>query len=211
MGNLTTQQLTAIIAGQPFRQVFSIKAPVIADHTAYTTTVIDDGIWPTATAPARRVLNAGTRKHAVWNPHPKSTERPRVVKYAIEVDNSDGLFDQRSGSVWNPFGIYDADPAECFLLHSIYVWDDAAKSWSPIPHMDFVGLVANVDYEDGATMNRTETGPGVSVPTAARNVATITSEQVGAWSVLRKVFSKADGIDEAVDGLPLGLGQFTPL
>ncbi len=197
MGRLTATQIEAIIGGQPIRQVFSIKAPVLADHSAYTTTVIDDGIWPASAGANRRVIKAGKRTHKVWNPHPKLDQRPQAVRYTIEVDNSDGYFHRRSGSAWNPFGLYDAAPAECFLLHDLYVWLASAAAWSAITEMAFVGKVLKVDYSGAASMNRRDLG-GITAPQHVANVASITTEQVGAWEVLRRVFTKDDAVDEAV-------------
>lgn len=198
MANLSADQLAAFAAGQPVRQTWTIRTPVLADHSAYTTTVIDDGIFSTASTPARRVINAGKRKHEVWNKHPKDSANPKAVRYAIEVDNNDGLFYQRSGSVWNPLGIFDADPGECFLIHNISVLL-LSGTWSAISHMDFVGQVISVSYEGGAGLNKVETTPGVVAPKPVPKSATITSEQVGAWATLRHVFTKNDAVDEQVE------------
>ncbi len=197
MANLTSDQLAAFVAGQPVRQTWSIKAPVLADHSAYTTTVIDDGIWSPNAAPKRRVLKAGKRQHTVWNYHPKVSAQPKAVRYTIEVDNADGLFHRKSGSVWNPLGIYDAEIAECFLIHNIAVLL-LSGTWSPITHMDFIGTVVNVSYEGSSGLNKTEVSPGVVSPVIVPKSATITSEQVGAWATLRYVFTKDDAIDEQV-------------
>lgn len=215
MANLTGDQLAALTAGQPVRQTWTVRAPVLADHSAYTDTVIDDGIWSPNAAPKRRVLKAGRRKFEVWNPHPKSTAAPKAVRYSIEVDNSDGLFHRRSGSVWNPFGLYDAAPAECFLLHNLSVLL-LSGAWSAISHMAFIGQVINVAYEGSAGMNRTETTPGVTVPTVAPRAATITSEQVGAWAILRETFDKSHAVETssiftfAVGGTALTTTSISP-
>ena len=192
MSNLTADQITAFTPGQPVRQVWSIKAPVLADHSAYTTTVIDDGIFPIVAGAKRRVLKAGKRRHFVINPHPQKDVETQAVRYSIEVDNADGLFHRKSGSVWNPFGIYDAAPAECFLIHQIYVWDAAAKSWSPIPHMDYIGRVMDAQSTGAAAMTKREVSAGVVTVQEAPRSVTITSEQVGAWEVLRRIFNKDD-------------------
>jgi len=210
LANLTSDQLAAFVAGQPVRQTWSIKAPVLADHSAYTTTVIDDGIWSAAAAPKRRVIKAGRRQHTVWNYHPKASTQPKAVRYTIEVDNSDGLFHRKSGSVWNPFGIYDAEIAECFLIHNIAVLL-LSGTWSPITHMDFIGTVVNVSYEGSSGLNKTEVSPGVVSPVIVPKSATITSEQVGAWATLRYVFTKDDAIDEQIADSLGNQASFTAL
>lgn len=214
MSNLTAAQLTAITTGQPVRQVWKVKAPVLADHSAYTETVIDDGIWAYGSNNSRRVIKAGSRKHKVWNPHPMADERPQAVRYSIECANDDGFFHRRSGSCWNPFGIYDASPSECYLMHSIFVWDAVTKAWLEIEHMRYIGQVVSVEYTGAASMLRSGT---TAAAVAARGVATITSEQDGAWSVLRHVFNKEDGVtDLALDtygmsGTFLALASINPV
>jgi hypothetical protein len=186
LSNLTAGQLAALTSGQPVRQVWSIKAPVLADHSAYTTTVIDDGLFSSSATPLRRIVKAGSRTHSVWNPRLMSNDRPNAVRYSIEVSNSDGYFHRKVGSAWNPLGIYDAAPSECFLLHSIYVWDESADAWSPIVHMDFVGQIIDVSYLGAAS------AVGTGSLSAAPNVATITSEQLGVISCLKRVFTVDD-------------------
>lgn len=198
MANLSSDQMAAFAAGQPVRQTWTIRAPVLADHSAYTSTVIDDGIFSPSASPSRRVIDAGRRKHEVWNRHPKDSTTPKAVRYAIEVDNSDGLFYRRSGSVWNPLGIFDADPGECFLIHNLAVLL-LNGTWSAIGHMDFTGQVISVSYEGGAGLGKTEVSPGVVAPQVVPRSATITSEQVGAWATLRRVFTKDDAVDEQVE------------
>ena len=208
MSNLTGTQKNNIIGGQPIRQSWWVKAPVNAAHSTYTTTLIDAGVFPADGSGLVRVIKAGSRKHHVWNPHPKMDVTPKAVRYSIEVANGDGLFHRRSGSVWNPYGVYDAAPAECFLLHSIYVYDPAA-GWSKIDHMDFIGQIVSVDYTGSASMTTRSTGTGTTAPQEAPRVAAITSEQVGAWPVLRRIFSKADAVDHTVDSVALGSLSFT--
>ena len=207
MGKLTAGQLAAFTSGQPVRQVWSIRAPMLADHSAYTTTVLDDGVFSAVADPRRRVLKAGTRRHKVWNPHPMSDGRPEAVRYAIEVANGDGYFHLKTGSPWNPFGLYDAAPAECFLIHQIYVQE--ASGWSEITHMRFEGLVLSVEYSGSAAMTKRDLG-GVAVPQEVSNVATITSEQVGVMTVLRKKFDINDADIDRInyDGVPNLFGYF---
>lgn len=188
MGNLTAGQLAAFTSGQPVRQVWSIRAPVLADHSAYTTTVLDDGVFAASATPRTRVIKAGSRRHKVWNPHPMSDSRPEAVRYVIEVANGDGYLHRKSGSPWNPFGLYDAAPAECFLIHQIYVLE--ASSWSEVTHMRFEGRILRVEYSGTAAMTKRDLG-GVAVPQEAPTTATITSEQDGAWIVLRDSFDKS--------------------
>lgn len=192
MSNLTAAQLAAFTSGQPVRQVWSIKAPVLADHSAYTETTIEDGIFPITAGQKRRVLKAGKRRHFVMNPHPQLDQELAAVRYSIEVDNGDGLFHRKSGSVWNPFGIYDAAPAECFLLHYVYVWEHVAQVWSEITHMRYIGRVIEAQSAGLAAMTKREVSPGVVTAQEAPRSVTITSEQVGAWEVLRKTFNKDD-------------------
>jgi len=59
--------------------------------------------------------------------------------------------------------------------------------------MKFVGRIISVDYSGGAGMTQTEIGVGVSAPSVVANTATITSEQEGAWTTLRRVFTQQDG------------------
>lgn len=214
MSNLTAGQLAALTSGQPVRGVWSIKTPVSADHSSYTTTVIDDGLFSTGNI--RRVIKAGQRTHKVWNPHPMEGSRPEAVRYTIEVGNGDGYFHRKSGSPWNPFGLYDAAPSECFLIHQLYVWDRSAATWSPITHMDFIGRVMSVDYTGAGSLIRREVSPGATGPGVAPNTATIMSEQVGAWETLRRVFSKDDGNRSTgiatftAGGVALTLGSISP-
>lgn len=190
MGNLTAGQLAAFAGGAPVRQVWSIRAPILADHSVYQTTVIDEGIFAaTSAAPLRRVVKAGKRTHKVWNPHPMLTTRPEAVRYAIEVANGDGYFHRKSGSPWNPFGIYDAAPSECYLVHQIYVQEPTG--WTELSHMAFEGRILKVEYSGTGSMLRRDLG-GSTTPQEAPTIATITSEQEGAWGVLRKVFDKDD-------------------
>lgn len=199
MGNLTSTQLEAISGGQPIRQVFSIKAPVLADHSSYTTTVIDSGLFAAGTT-ATRVLRCGTRTHKVWNPHPMEDVRPEAVRYSIEVANGDGYFHRKSGSPWNPFGIYDASPIECFLIHQLYVFEPSGSggTWTAIPHMDFIGRIIEVNYSGGGSLVRRDIGGGTTAAGLAPNTVTIVSEQVAAWETLRRVFNKDDGIRSTV-------------
>ena len=208
--NLTVTQLAAMVSGQPIRQKWTIRTPINAAHSSYTETVIDDGIFSVGNTTAR-VIKAGSRRHHVWNPHPKMEVQPKAVRYAIEVANGDGLFHRRVGSVWNPFGLYDAAPGECFLLHNLYVWvpDPVTPYWTEITHMAYIGQVVTVDYAGTGSMNRRETGVGTTAIKEAPQVATITSEQVGAWPVLRRVFNKTDAVTGQVDGSPIGAFTFT--
>lgn len=214
MSNLTAGQLAALTSGQPVRGVWSIKTPVLADHSSYTTTVIDDGLFSTGNI--RRVIKAGTRTHKVWNPHPMEDSRPEAVRYTIEVGNGDGYFHRKSGSPWNPFGLYDAAPSECFLIHQLYVWDRTTAVWSPLSHMDFIGRVLSVEHTGAGSLIRREVSPGVTVPGVAPNTATITAEQVGAWETLRRVFNKDDGNRATgistftASGVVMTLGSISP-
>jgi len=204
LSNLTSSQLEALTSGQPVRQSWKIKVPVLADHSAYTETVIDDGILPAVSSPTKRIIRAGTRKHAVWNPHPKMNVTPKAVRYSIEVDNHDGFFHRRSFSAWNPLGIYAAAVGECFLIHQIYVWVPANSAWEEITHMKFIGQVIDVDYSGSAQMSRTEISPGTTRATPAPNTATITTEQVGADFALRRVFTADDADNTKVTDATTG-------
>jgi len=189
LSNLTTQQLDAMAGGQPVRQVWTVRGVsyIWPPNIVYQDTVIDDGVMA-GPGSMRRIVRAGSRKLEVWNPHPQDNSRPSAVRYAIEVDNSDGFFHMKVGSVWSP-STQNIPPSICFLLHNIYVWipDPISPAWSPITHMDYIGKVIDVSYSGGGTQASTGGSSGVRPRTA-----TIITEQVGAEASLRRTFKIAD-------------------
>jgi hypothetical protein len=194
LSNLTGPQIAAITSGQPVRQVWTISSPQQAAHTSYADVVVDEGIFAAGALSTSRIIKAGSRKHEVWNPHPQEADKPKALRYSIEAANHDGKFHMRSGSFWNPYGLYDADVSECFLTHQIYI-RTSASLWEEVLAMKFSGRVISVDYNGGASANRT------SSPVAAPNVAVITAEQEGAWQILRRTFTRDDGDMDRFVGL----------
>lgn len=183
MGNLTAAQLSAIQGGQPVRQRWWVRIPLSAAHAAYIDVEFENGLLQSRASGLSRVIDPGKRTHTVWNPHPAEEPKASALRYMFAVDNSDSMFCRGSGRYWNYYGIYAAAPEECFIIHKLYVWDDAAGAWSEITHMAFTGRVVDVDYASGARMDGAVAG----------NEAVITCEQEGAWSALRYVFKPTDG------------------
>jgi hypothetical protein len=153
----------------------------------------------------KRIVRAGSRKPEVWNPHPQDNSKPNAVRYAIEVDNSDGFFHVKVGSVWSP-GTQNIPPSSCFLLHSIYVWipDPVSPAWSPILHMDYTGKVIDVSYSGGGT----QAAPGGRSGARPRT-ATIITEQVGAEASLRRTFKTDDADIGPVTDVTSGNVEYT--
>ena len=194
MSNLTTAQLAALAAGQPVRQTWTILSPQNAGHSVYSAVVVDDGIFSGGTTTANRVIKAGSRKHTVWNCHPQEASSPTALRYSFEAANHDGAFHMRIGSFWNPYGLYDADVSECFLVHQIYILT-LTGLWEEVLSMKFTGRVISADYSGSASALRS-----ASAPIPAPLVAVVTSEQDGAWQILRRAFTRDDGdMDRFVD------------
>lgn len=189
MGRLTTDQKNWIAAGHRIRQQWSIMAPLTSGGTSYVSYLFDQSLQRETTN-NNRVLRAGSRKVKVWNPHPQVNSRASAPRYQIEVRNDDGLVYAGNGSIWNPIGLYDAEPEECLLSHTVAVAQDpAGVVYSVLGFLSYVGRVIEVVYTDQSTPEGT--------PDGAR--AVIRTEQAGAWNVLRRVFDKNDGEALPVD------------
>lgn len=197
MGRLTTAQKEYLAAGHRIRQQWSIAAPTSAGGTSlvpYQFEVMTHGDAVGAASDNNRVVRAGSRKVAVWNPHPQESSRASAPRYQIEVRNDDGYFYPGSGSAFNPLGIYNAAPEECFLVHSVSVaTDPAGVTYTPIGFLSYTGRIIEVIYTEQSTPD--------GQPDGSR--AVIRTEQAGAWDVLRHVFTEEDGSAQSVniDGL----------
>lgn len=195
MGNLTTAQLTAIAAGAPVRQVFTIMAPAASGSSTFGSRVIDGGAQ--AGDSARRVTKAGSRKHSVWNPHPVAKATATAARHLFEADNSDGVFFPGHAYSWWNNATYQATPEECHFQHSLFI-KEADGSWSEVTSIRFTGRVIAVAFSDTAS-------PG---PVASGSIATITVEQLGAWGSLRRVWTEDDGTHTQVTDGTSGALEF---
>lgn len=209
MGNLTTAQLDAIKQGEPIKQKFWMRVPLVPDHSVYYDVLFDEGIhkYHSLTMVQDRVLKAGKRRHVVWNPSPNSQVSARAIRWRFEVDNHDDYFNNGTGGIFYYGGSYRSEPQECYAVHKLYVWEPVAEAWSEITHMAFVGKVLTIEYEDTARPDKVGNMEADVVPEALAETAVITCEQTGVWDVLKRVFSKDDADSEIVDD-PAGLGKY---
>jgi len=191
MSRLSASHRDLIARGNTIKQTWAVLSPIASGSTTYITYTFEQGFNATTPTQANRVTRAGSRKVAVWNPHPQDkTSKAKAPRYSFEVSNADGRVYPGNGSIWNNFGIYDAAPEECLILHSVLVdlYGDGV-SYQQLPHLAYTGRVVSVQYAESAD-------PGGD---AAGNLAVITCEQTGAWDTLRRVFTKDDGDDTLVD------------
>jgi len=131
-----------------------------------------------------------------------------ALRYRFEVANHDGYFNEGAGGIFFYSGIFEAAPQECFVKHKISVWDPAAVAWSAIPHMDFIGKIMTVGYEDGAAPDKySESYPQFTLPRALPKSAVITCEQHGIWNTFRRGFTRDDADISMIDD-PAGAGKY---
>jgi hypothetical protein len=209
MGNLTSAQLDAIVDGQPIKQRFWMRVPLIVDHSTYFDVLFEEGIhqFHTLTMLEGRVIRAGKRKHVVWNPHPNVPVKARALQWQFEVANKDNYFDNRTDGIFYYLGIYRCEPQECFVVHKVYVWEPVAEAWSEITHMAFTGRVLRIEYDDSATADKYSHIQSAIEPVGVADTALITCQQTGVWDALLRTFTKDDGDAEMVDD-PGGLGEW---
>lgn len=189
-GRLTAAQRAALAAGAPVRQTWEIVVPGDTLHLFWLTYPLDSGIFPVLGTEKRRVVRAGRRSHEVWNPSPKVSVTPKAVRYSFVVDNHDGIFyETHPDNVYQIPGLYQAKAQECRIVHRLFVAVPGAyqrsTTWSEITHMAYTGGIISVRFEDVAD------AAGNPVPGSA----TITCEQLGAWSVLRRDWTADDCVD----------------
>lgn len=195
MGNLTGYQISALFTSQPIAQRWTVRVPLDAQHSAYFDTTLDSGVFngglvaPSGT-PLRRVTNAGSRRHKVWNPSPQFADAPDAVTYSFEVSNADRYFCVGlAGSAWNPLGLYSSRPQECIIVHELFIWSPLQLAWQEVPHMKFTGEIKSVEYTGTLSMTGTTGGVRANAPL----IATINCEQQTAQTALRSRFTEADG------------------
>lgn len=193
MGRYTADQLAAIRAGQPVRQTWDIYVPTSSAHSAYDAVPLDAGLYAGGAAQGlTRIVRAGSRKFEAWNPSPMVQNKPKAVRYSFTARNNDRFFYRAggAGSAWySPTGSYQAEPQECRVEHTLYVLL-LTGVWSELSFLTFIGQVRALHFEDGSDADREPSG----------KLCTVTTEQVGAWSVLRRPFSVNDADDEKVAG-----------
>lgn len=183
-GRLSTAERAALTGGGArIRQTFEIGRPTASGSTTYIYTTVDDGLH--AQGGDSRIVRAGRRKHTVWNPHPTDYERPKATRWTFTARNDDGWL-YRNGDAWVIPSVYTATPQECLVRHRVYVY--AAGAWSEIGHMAFVGRIVSIRYEDTSD----------SLGQTQGAVAHITTEQEGAWGVLRYIWTPEDGDHHAM-------------
>ena len=204
MGLLAAAARTAIAAGNPIRQVWTIKIPIAAGSSTFDSKIIDSGIV-TGTggefkSDNQRVIRAGTRKFQMFNPNPMVKPKAVGTTYAFVVDNHDGYFYHQDDVVWqattSPF--YEAAPQECKIQHFPAVW--SGTGWIAIAEWLWTGRIYKPVYNDRA---RSDANPlGLS--------ATISAESDCAWPALRRDWNKDDSNESVVnDGAGEGYYQFT--
>ena len=199
MARLTATQIALIKAGQPIRQEWLTVSPIDSAHSGFVDFTIEAGIYPIkSTENYRRVIDEGTRTYEVFNPHPRSNNKPKKLRYSFEVDNRDGYFYKGAGNAWNPLSLYDAEPQECRVKHVLSVYDPDTDLWSAFTHMSYEGRVLHVEYVDG------KSAAGDIVPVSA----IIQTEALAVRGVLDHVYTLDDGDDELIDD-PGGLGDFS--
>ena len=99
-------------------------------------------------------------------------------------------------NVYQIVGLYQAKAQECEISHRLFVRipgsHPRATVWSEITHMNFVGVIRSVRFEDTAN------AAGDPVP----GTATITCEQRGAWDALRRLWTVDDATFAAMQDHP---------
>ena len=206
MARLTVAQKTAFAKGAPVRQTWAVLSPINAAHSSFVSYKFEDGYNASHDGGGSgsdigvgtRVTRAGSRKIRVWNPHPQETSKVAAPRYSFEVSNGDGYFFMGNPSAWNPIGLYNAEPEECFITHLVKVWDDAAGAWSTLSDLSYTGRVIRVQYTPSANPDQTPVGQR----------AVITCEQSGAWDVLRQTFTKDHADIADTDGNPGGTPDY---
>jgi hypothetical protein len=183
MALLTAAQIAAIASGAPVRQVWKIYVPWSAISTFWDTITIhdDDGAETCVTDPGRRKVTA----------YNVSMAKPGTLAagtYSITCANDDGMFYKATSGnhFYSTTGTYQADPQECHLEHTLYVW--SAGAWSEL--LQYRGRITGAEYRDIA---------GVDGPHGA--TVDINTEQLGVSELLRESWDYEDGdsIDTGVN------------
>jgi len=188
VGLLTSDQRSAIVAGAPVRQAWTIHVPVDYSHTGYQAVVIHDYPWANDTG-RRRVVDAGKRKFAACNYSPQDKSKLTVPAYEFEVDNGDGWFHplQVDCAFTGPAG-YQAHPAECLVVHQVLI--KVGGSYQALP-CKFTGQIEGIRYRGAADAGRASTGDTAIIKAVPR----------GLPDVLQHVWNRDDAYDDALTGI----------
>jgi len=183
---VTSAQEAALAAGRPVRQEFYVLRPEDDAHTAFESYLFDAGIY--GVAGLRRVTNPGVRKWRVANVSPAQEGRLEATTWTIEVDNRDGAFLHKVGSLFeHSVTAYLAWPEQCYLQHRVSVLL-LSGVWSELTEIRYKGRIVRVGYVDG------QTAAGEIVPLSA----SIRTEDASAWEAMRRPFAVTDAYDEQV-------------
>jgi hypothetical protein len=183
VGLLYPYQKSGILAGNRIRQRWRIHVPTSSAHSTYYYHNIHDD----DNADEKSVVDAGKRIVTGYNVSMSAPGKLSVGDYTITVENSSGRFyPGTADSFWSfthvSYPDYYADPLECLLGHSVWVWYDG--EWRSIYSAEYLGRVTDVIFADGGTHDGAQAG-----------TVTITSENQIVSDLLRYEWVEEDGDD----------------
>lgn len=146
MGLLTASQLSGLRSERPLiAQRWDIFIP---DSSGSNPASGDVKTLHNDRANITRVVDAGRRVIEGYNVSMASPGRLTAGHYAITVANEDGLlYPSATGNFWyNDSTTYQADPIECHLVHSIYVY--TSSGWSELTMVGYEGKIEEVTFDD---------------------------------------------------------------
>ena len=144
MGLLSADEVTAIATKKPvYRQAWAILVPRASGSTTLDAgTIHDDLNGPEC------VVEPNTRDVEGYNQSMAVAGNLTSGMYRFTVKNPDGMFYPSTVNNWfyNSTGTYQASPAECQLLHNMYV--KTGTTWSLLGMVAYGGKIQSVEYDD---------------------------------------------------------------